>query len=143
MTWIPLAYEGDIVTFSGIHYLAVVVAAVASWFASSFWYMSLRKPYAAALGKAPVAAFGPYFFAFIADLIIAWMITGLLGHLGAGQVTLRNGVISGAFVWFGFVLTTMAVNYAFSGRDRRLLLIDAGNWLIVLLVAGAVIGLFG
>jgi hypothetical protein len=35
---------------------------------------------------------------------------------------------------FGFVFTTMTVNYAFSGRDRRLLLIDAGNWLIVLLV---------
>ena len=83
------------------------------------------------------------FFAFVVNLIIAWMLAGLLGHLGTGQVTLRNGVLSGAFVWFGFVLTTMAVNYAFSGRDRRLLLIDAGNWLIVLLVIGGVIGLFG
>jgi hypothetical protein len=131
------------VTFSGINHLAVVVAAVAAWLASSLWYVSLRKPYAAALGKAPVPAFGPYFFAFVADLIIAWVLAGLLGHLGPGQATLRNGVVSGAFMWFGFVLTTMTVNYAFSGRDRRLLLIDAGNWLVVLLVAGAVIGLFG
>lgn len=130
-------------TFSGINHLAVVVGTVAAWLASSLWYMGLRKPYAAALGKAPVPAFGPYFFAFGVDLIIAWMLAGILGHLGAGQVTPRNGVLSGAFVWFGFILTTMAVNYAFSGRDRRLLLIDAGNWLIVLLVAGAVIGLFG
>jgi Protein of unknown function (DUF1761) len=105
--------------------------------------MSLSKPYAVALGKTPVPAFGPYFFAFVVDLIIAWMLAGLLGHLGAGQVTPRNGVFSGAFVWFGFVLTTMAVNYTFSGRDRRLCLIDAGNWLVVLIVAGAVIGLFG
>jgi len=131
------------VTFSGINYLAVVVAAVAAWLASSVWYMSLSKPYAVALGKTPVPAFGPYFFAFVVDLIIAWMPAGLLGDLGAGQVTPRNGVISEAFVWFGFVLTTMAVNYTFSGRDRRLLLIDAGNWLVVLFVAGAVIGLFG
>jgi len=131
------------VTFSGINHLAVVVAAVAAWLASSLWYMSLRKPYAAALGKVPVPAFGPYLFAFVVNIIIAWMLAGLLGHLGVGQVTLRNGVISGVFVWFGFILTTMAVNYAFSGRDRRLLLIDAGNWLVVLLVAGAVIGLFG
>jgi len=58
-------------------------------------------------------------------------------------VTLRNGIISAAFVWFGFVLTTMTVNYSFSGRDRRLLLIDLGNWLIVLLVIGAVIGAIG
>jgi hypothetical protein len=131
------------VIFSGINHLAVVVAAVAAWLASSLWYMSLRKPYAAALGKVPVPAFGPYLFAFVVDIIIAWMLAGLLGHLGVGQVTLRNGVISGVFVWFGFILTTMAVNYAFSGRDRRLLLIDAGNWLVVLLVAGAVIALFG
>jgi hypothetical protein len=58
-------------------------------------------------------------------------------------VTLRNGIISAAFLWFGFVLTTMTVNYSFSGRDRRLLLIDLGNWLIVLLVIGAVIGAIG
>jgi hypothetical protein len=131
------------VIFSGINHLAVVVAAVAAWLASSLWYMSLRKPYAAALGKVPVPAFGPYLFAFVVDIIIAWMLAGLLGHLGVGQVTLRNGVISAVFVWFGFILTTMAVNYAFSGRDRRLLLIDAGNWLVVLLVAGALIGLLG
>jgi hypothetical protein len=131
------------VIFSGINHLAVVVAAVAAWLASSLWYMSLRKPYAAALGKVPVPAFGPYLFAFVVDIIIAWMLAGLLGHLGVGQVTLRNGVISAVFVWFGFILTTMAVNYAFSGRDRRILLIDAGNWLVVLLVAGALIGLLG
>jgi hypothetical protein len=71
------------------------------------------------------------------------MLAGLLAHLGVGQVTLRNGIVSAAFLWFGFVLTTMTVNYSFSGRDRRLLLIDLGNWLIVLLVIGAVIGAIG
>src|SRR5262249_27418065 len=76
-------------------------------------------------------------------IIIGWMLAGLLGHLGAGQVTFRNGIISAAFIWFGFILTTMVVNFSFSGRDRRLLAIDAGNWLIVLLVIGAVIGGIG
>jgi hypothetical protein len=56
---------------------------------------------------------------------------------------LRNGVISAAFLWFGFVLTTMTVNYSFVGRDKRLLAIDTGNWLIVLVVIGAVIGGIG
>ena len=62
---------------------------------------------------------------------------------GPGEVTLKNGVISGAFLWFGFILTTMVVNFCFSGRDKRLLLIDLGNWLIVLVVMGAVIGWLG
>src|SRR6202140_2411205 len=124
-------------TFAGINFVAVLVAAVAAWLASSVWYMSLGRSYQAALGKTPdqckeemkkPGAFLPFIYAFVANVIIAWMLAGVLGHLGAGQVTLRNGVISAAFLWFGFVLTTMAVNYSFAGRDKRLLLIDAGNW---------------
>jgi hypothetical protein len=86
------------VTFAGINYLAVVIAAVLAWLASAVWYMSLGKHYAAALGKTPERAFAPYLYAFIADIIIAWMLAGVLGHLGAGQVTFRNRVISGAFL---------------------------------------------
>jgi hypothetical protein len=139
-------------TFAGINHLAVLIAAIAAWLASAAWYMSLCKAYAAALGKTAEqvaadrkkpGAFLPFIYAFIANIVIAWMLAGVLGHLGPGQVTLLNGVISAAFLWFGFILTTMAINYSFSGRDRRLFLIDAGNWLIVLLVIGAVIGGWG
>jgi len=80
---------------------------------------------------------------FAADLVMAWMLAGVLGHLGPGEVTLKNGVITGAFLWFGFILTTMVVNFCFSGRDKRLLLIDLGNWLIALVVMGAIIGAIG
>ncbi len=139
-------------TFAGISYLAVVVAAIAAWLASAAWYMTLGRIYMAALGKSPEhieadrkkpGAFLPFIYALIANLVIAWMMAGVLGHLGAGQVTLRNGVISGAFLWFGFILTTIWVNYSFAGRDKRLLLIDAGNWLIELVVIGAVVGAIG
>jgi hypothetical protein len=139
-------------TFAGINFLAIVVAAVVAWLASAAWYMSLSKIYTAALGKTPAqmtedrskpGAFLPFVYALVANLVIAWMLAGVLGHLGAGQVTLRNGVISGAFLWFGFILTTMVVNFSFSGRDKRLLLIDLGNWLIVLVVIGAIVGGMG
>ena len=139
-------------TFAGISYLAVAIAAVVAWLASAAWYMSLGKTYMAALGKTAEqvaadrnkpGAFLPFIYAFVANLVIAWMLAGVLGHLGSGQVTLKNGVIAGAFVWFGFILTTMAVNFSFSGRDKRLLLIDLGNWLIVMVVMGAIIGAIG
>jgi hypothetical protein len=138
--------------FAGIDHLAVLVAAVLAWLASAAWYMSLGKVYTTALGKTleqmaaerkKPGAFLPFVYAFVANIVIAWMLAGVLGHLGPGQVTLKNGVISAAFLWFGFILTTMTVNYSFSGRDKRLLLIDVGNWLIVMLVIGAVIGAFG
>jgi hypothetical protein len=140
------------VTFAGINFVAIAIAAVVAWLASAAWYMSLSKVYIAALGKTPEqaeadrkkpGAFLPFIYALLANVIIAWTIAGVLGHLGIGQVTLRNGVISGAFCWFGFILTTMVVNSSFSGRDKRLLLIDAANWLIVVLVIGAVVGAIG
>jgi hypothetical protein len=81
--------------------------------------------------------------ALIANLIMAWMLAGVLGHLGPGQVTLRNGLISAAFLWFGFVLTSTVVNNAFAGRTPASTGIDVGHWLIVLLAMGAIIGAIG
>jgi hypothetical protein len=136
--------------FAGINYIAIIVAAVVAWLASAAWYMSLSKLYVAALGKTPEqleadrnrpGAFLPFVYAFVANLIMAWMLGGVLGHLG--EVTLKNGVIAAAFIWFGFILTSLFVNYSFHGRSIRLIAIDAGNWLIELLVMGAVIGAMG
>jgi hypothetical protein len=140
------------VAFAGINYLAVVIAAVAGWLVSAGWYMSLGRVYQAALGKTPEqckvemkrpGAFLPFIYALLANIIIAWMLAGVLGHLGPGQVTLQNGVISAAFLWFGFIFTTLFVNYSFHGRSMRLILIDLGNWLLVLLVMGAIVGGMG
>jgi hypothetical protein len=140
------------VTFAGINYLAIVIAAVVAWLASAGWYMSFSRVYPAALGKTAEqcqldrekpGAFLPFVYAFLANIIIAWMLPGVLGHLGPGQVTLQNGVISAVFLWFGFIFTTLFVNYSFHGRGMRLILIDLGNWLIVLVLMGVVVGWMG
>jgi hypothetical protein len=41
------------------------------------------------------------------------------------------------------VLTTQTVNYSLGRRPLMLLAIDAGHWLVVLLVQGIVIGVMG
>ena len=135
--------------FAGTNYLAVVVAAVASFAFGSVYYMTLAKPWVAAIGKTQeqVKAEGmkpvTFVVAALAQLVMAWVLSGVIGHLGAGQVTAENGLISAAFIWFGFVLTTLAVNHGFQGSKASLTLIDGGHWLGVLLVQGLVIGLFG
>jgi hypothetical protein len=135
-------------TFAGMNYLAIVIAAVAAWLAGAGWYMALGKTWTAALGTEKMtpagqrpAAFLPYVYAFIAELLMAWILAGLLGHIGA--LTVRGGIISAAFCWLGFVMTTMVVNNIFAGRDARLLLIDGGHWLLVLVLMGAIIGGMG
>jgi hypothetical protein len=139
-------------TFAGVNYLAVLIAAVAAWLAGAAWYTALAKPWMAAQGlteeqmqecKGRKGAPLPFIYAFAASVIMAWALAGLLGHLGPGQVTIRNGVISAAFCWLGFVFTTMLVNNSFAMRNPRLLLIDGGYWLVALALQGAIIGGLG
>jgi hypothetical protein len=137
-------------TFAGINYLAIVVAAVVAWLAGAAWYMTLGRVWTAALGMTPEkmeearrrpGAHLPFIYAFVANLVMAWVLAGLLGHIGA--LTVRGGVISGAFCWLGFILTTLVVNYTFAMRGWRLIVIDTGHWLVVLLLMGAIIGGWG
>ncbi len=134
--------------FAGMNYWAIIAAAAASFIFGGAWYGVLAKHWMAAIGKTEeqIKASGatvPMIVAVIGLLVMAWVLAGIIGHLGPGQVTVRNGIISGAFCWLGFVATTLVVNHGFQGERRALTLIDGGHWLGVLLIQGAVIGLIG
>ena len=141
-------------TFAGINTLAIFIAAVAGWLAGAAYYSALGKRWVAAQGKTPeqfkaelaakqgtAAAWLPFALAFVADLAMAWVLAGMVGHLGT--VTIRSAVISALFAWGGFVVTTVLVNNAFAGRSYALTAIDSGHWLLTLIVMGAVIGWMG
>jgi hypothetical protein len=134
-------------TFAGMNYWAVLMAAVAAWMLGALWYSLLAKWWMEAAGVAnprmenSARVFLPYVIAFVAALVMAWVLAGIMGHLG--QLTIKNGVISGAFCWLGFIITAMAVNYTFGRRRPLLLLIDGGYWLAALVVMGAIIGGLG
>jgi hypothetical protein len=134
-------------------YLAILIAAVAAWLAGAVWYMALGKTWMAALGTTPEkmaaarkepGAYLPFVYAFAAEVVMAWMLAGLLLHLSATiPLTIKTGMISAAFCWVGFVITSMLVNNSFARRDWRLMWIDGGHWLVVLLLMGAIMGAMG
>jgi hypothetical protein len=137
-------------TFAGVNYLAIVIAAVAAWLAGAGWYMVFGKTWMDALAitpekmqaqKSEPGAYLPFIYAFVAELVMAWTLAGLLGHIG--PLSLRSGIISAALCWLGFVMAAMLVNNSFAKRDWRLLWIDGGHWLLVLLLMGAIIGGMG
>jgi Protein of unknown function (DUF1761) len=137
-------------TFAGINYWAVLVAGALGFGLGGVWYRLLAEPWKAAhkftaeqirahhgTGASPT----PLIIAFVADLVMAWMLAGLMGHLGA--ISVKNGLIAAFFVWLGFVITTLAVNNTFGMRSPKLIMIDGGHWLAALLLMGAVIGAWG
>ena len=136
-----------------LNYFAMLLAALASFAFGAAWYGALAKPWLAArgvddrpqamarLGPIPV----PYLITFLAELVMAWMLAGILLHLAQGGLVpgARNGLISAAFLWLGFVATTLVVNHAFQGAKMALTMIDGGHWLGVLLIQGAILGAWG
>jgi len=134
-------------SFSGVNYLAVIIATLAGFGLGTVWYTVLARPWMRAVGKSEAdrpqggAQIVLFAIAIVALFVMALMLAGLMAHIG--DVTVRGGLISGLFVWLGFVITTMGVNHAFGGAKPMLTLIDGGYWLAVLLIQGAVIGAFG
>ena len=128
-----------------LNYFAILAAAVVGWIAGAVWYGVFAKPWTAALGwsaDAPKSVpVGAMIASFVAELVMAALLAGLIGHFG--QPGVRIGLVTGALSWLGFVAPTMAVNYAFQKRPIKLTVIDSGHWLVVLLAMGTVIGLFG
>lgn len=139
--------------FLTVNWLGVFVAAVVAFAFGALYYGLLGNAWIAAqgktmdefkatnAGKSTAAKAAPFVLSFVAEIIMGWALYGLLVHLGV--FTLRAGIVAGALCWFGFVLTTVAINNAYSGRTARLTLIDAGHWLGVLVIIGAVVGWFG
>jgi hypothetical protein len=136
----------------GIKYWAVLVAAIAAWLLGAAYYMALAKPWMTAhgwaneadmLGPSGKTSPVPFITSFVAELIMAWVLAGVLFHVGQGAFTVKGGLISGFLVWLGFVATTISVNYAFSKKPFMLIAIDAGHWLAVLLLMGIILGAWG
>ena len=81
-------------TFAGINYLAVLIAAAAGWGMGMPWYMAFANPWMAANGltKETIAERQskpggslPFIFAFAACIVMAWVLAGLIGHLGPAR----------------------------------------------------------
>lgn len=136
--------------FAGMNILAIAVAAVAGFAFGSVYYMALSARWLVAVEKTREQLMpsgkpkpGPFIVSAVALVVMAWVLAGTLGHLGPGQVTLKNGIISALFIWVGFVATTLAVNNGYAGRKVSLTVIDGIHWLGVLAIQGAIIGAFG
>jgi Protein of unknown function (DUF1761) len=141
---------------NAMNFFILLGAAVCAWLFGAMYYGSLGKQWVEAQGSTmeefkarqaakagKLSAQAPFILAFVAQLIMAYVLYGLMKHVAhTGPLTVRNGLISGAFVWFAFILMPIAVNYAFSGRKIMLTVIDAGHWLGVMLILGAILGAF-
>ena len=126
-------------------YLAILLAAIGGFAVGAVWYMSLAKPWMAAVGRTEEQIKAdqnplPFIIAFLAALSAA---TVMQHMFAAGGVTcmmrcLGYGAGIGAFV----VMPWVVLHYAFAGRPKSLWWIDGGHTVAAFAVMGLVLGLF-
>jgi hypothetical protein len=129
-----------------VNWLAVIVATVASMALGFAWYMILAKQWMAAVGKTRDELRpndpSPYIWSVVVQFVMAYFIA-LLTPAIFETTNVVNGILCGAHMWLGFVITSMILNHRYQGAKWSLTLIDGGYLLGVLIVQGIVIGLFG
>ena len=129
-----------------VNWLAVLVAGVAAMLIGALWFSPwlFARPWMRAIGKTQeeIAASGSakvgYAVAAVSSLVVAFVLSWIVDWADADTVV--EGAATALLVWIGFVATTLAVNTAFGGRGWTLYLIDAGHFLAVFVVVGAIVG---
>lgn len=132
-----------------VNWLAIILATVASMALGMAWYMGLSRQWVEATGKKAEdikrdsgGSATPFIIAAICQLVMAYFIAVLTPAL-TGSLDWYNGMLVGAHMWLGFIITSMVLNHRYQGAKWSLSLIDGGYLLGVVLVQGLVLGLFG
>lgn len=128
-----------------INYWAVLVAAAINMVVGAIWYSKplFAKPWAKATGR-KMEQMGNgakgYVFTVGGALVEAWILAHFVRY--ADSTTVLKGALTGFWLWLAFVAITSAVNTIFAGRPWKLWQIDAGYFLVVLLLQGALLAVW-
>jgi hypothetical protein len=127
------------------NYFAILVAAVVCFLFEMGWYSFFLQPWLGGIGRTsqwltntginPALQFAA---ALVAEALVAAAISRVI-QLTGPQTALR-GIKVAALVWLGFIFPAFSVEYVFEVRPWSLLGINAGFWLLGMILMGAIVG---
>lgn len=137
-----------------VNLVSVFAAAVAFMVLGFIWYSKAlfgkmwakEKGYSDADLKSEQSKMGMlYGLAFVMGLLTAYVLYHIMAFSSAfyGMDRVTTGLMSGFWVWLGFVMPTQAGATIFGGKNWKLFSIDTGYQLAGMLLMGAVIGYLG
>jgi hypothetical protein len=127
------------------NYLAIVVAAIACFLLEAGWYSFFMKTWLSGIGRTmewlvatgvnPALQYGT---ALVSAAVMASAISCVTQL--TGPQTAWRGIKIAALLWLGFELTSFSTEYVFEVRPWSLLGINAGYWLLGMMLMGAIVG---
>jgi hypothetical protein len=127
------------------NYLAITLAAVACFLFEAAWYSYFLQSWLQGIGRTQewldhtgIIVGLQFATALLSEAVIASAIS-CVTQLTGPQTALR-GMRAAALLWLGFVITTSATEYVFEVRTYKIFAINAGFWLIGMVLMGAIVG---
>lgn len=135
-----------------VNLIGVLLAAVSAMVVGSIWYS--RGVFGETWAKLAKVNYEkqmqgndwtPMVYMFILALVMAYVLAHVTGLSQAffGKSYLSSAFNSAFWMWLGFMVPATFGNGLFESRRKKLMGLNAGNWLVTLLVMGAVIGYVG
>lgn len=135
-----------------VNIVGVVLAAIAAFIVGMAWYSpmlfgnqwskelgwtekqmkEMKKKGASKMGKA-------YATHFIGGVLMAYVLAHVIGFATDGYAQVMDGVVSGFWMWLGFVVPLLSGAVLWEGRSKKYYMINVGYYLVSLVVMGAII----
>ncbi len=131
-----------------VQWMALLVAVIINMVVGAIWYSPVMfgKAWQKFIGKTDKqlseTAKGAYIYAVVMALVQSFVLKHFVTYATVFYPSYSNleiGLFTGAWIWIGFVATSVGLSYIFAARRKKLLLIDAGYHLVVLMINGALL----
>ena len=132
-----------------INYLAVLIAALASYVLGALWYspvlfgklwMKLSKIDPKNMDAAKKHLAWRYGSGFIATVVMSYILAHWVDY--AGAITIRGGLQAGFWAWLGFVATVTLSSVLWENKPFKLYLLNNTYHLVSLLLMGSLLAVW-
>ena len=127
------------------NYFAIAAAAVACFIFEAVWYSIFLSTWLNGIGRSMqwlVSSGMKPAFQYATALVMAAVMATAISCVTqlTGKQTAMRGIKVAALLWLGFELTTWSTEYIFEVRPISLFLVNAGYWLLGMMLMGAIVG---
>ncbi|MEX1139378.1 MAG: DUF1761 domain-containing protein [Bacteroidota bacterium] len=131
-----------------INFPAVLVAALIQFVLGWGWYMAFISIWMEGTGITMESMQGmsggesamAYGGSFVAYALLYYVMAHFVGY--TKSTSAKQGALTGLWCWVGFVGTTLFVTYSYSMKPFSLWLVDAGYWLVSMLIGGVLLAVW-
>ena len=131
-----------------IYFPAVIVAAVIQFLFGWGWYMMFVSVWQTGAGVTQEMMMSmtggemamAYGGSFVAYLVVFYVMAHFVAY--TKSTTAAQGAQTGFWSWLGYVATTLFVTYSYSMKPFSLWLVDAGYWLISMIIGGILLAVW-